>query len=165
MVCVEKVQKFYDTETSQTLNLNGPPHYVAFISGVRYINFSTRECFLIVLFDAYVYNVTLYLLLRPSFLFFFFFPPFALSQRHSSESIQLSGRLLYINAECICAKVAIGTKLKKMSQEQQYKKNVKGLRQTLKAGKLAVCRAFQRPRHHRGRHLTTFLVPLMQPTC
>lgn len=46
---------------------------------------------------------------------FLLFPPFALSQRHSSESIQLSGRLFYINAECICAKVAIGTKLKKMS--------------------------------------------------
>ena len=172
MANVEKVQKFYYTETSQTLNLSDSPftRYVVFISGVRYRNSQHKRMFFgCVVLECLMHMSILFDTIsafKSIFPFFFFYPPNLFSfQRRSSESIQLSGRLLYINAECICAKGATGTKLKKMSQQQQYKKNVKGLRQTLRARKLSVCGAFQHLRHHRGRHLTTFLVPLMEPPC
>lgn len=80
---------------------------------------STREFFGCVVLECLMHIFILFHTIsafKSIFPFFFFYPPnLLLFQRHSSESIQLSGRLLYINAECICAKGATETKLKKMS--------------------------------------------------
>lgn len=127
---------------------------------------SMKKCFLFVclFWGAYFFQETLiivfhimgYPLGHPDL--------FPYSQGQVSESVSLVSQAFMYECKMYMCRRGNRDKLQKMSQEQQYQKNVKGLRQTLKARKFTPYGTFQHL-NTTGGHLTTFLVPLSDPAC